>query len=558
LNDEWSSHPTWESEDAGFVAHRKNAFEDVLHRIEEERHDYDSNIEALERTIQLVEPHSKALKALSPDAQKLYSVDPRLGGQSETIHQRVIFKLYGREAGASVIEQLYTSPATVIPVLFHRLLEVRERWKAAQRQWNDVWRQQVNANYHKAYDSQAANSKALNDKRQFQLKTILQEIRAKQEDSKAKNTKGYVQPVIPGLPDALAYQYIFKMTNTETLLDAARIVLTYVDHHHSPDYPQLVRFLKELFSLFFGIDQSLFKSAIEDDESLTSEDSPATDNASSPRPKGGRKRRGLLHSVLDKTKASAPGSRDSTPDVTPTGEDDSSSIPAASSGSGRATPRGDKWFHHPSMGIRGANVSPDEVFDREQFYFYANGQIVAFFRLFGQLYERLEAIQEHEADAKELVDVQKLPKPAYDLNMIAKPPQYFFKDIGDDASYYKQMLVMFEDHMRGLTDQAFVEETLRRYYLDSGYRLYNIEKHVAAMAKFGTSLVTTGQNDKSHELYQLFKKDRVKDKSTIHEDQVYRKQADKYLAPKEREGESSYRIAYVSPRFTPKTSRSIC
>src|SRR4029077_18975509 len=44
LNDEWASHPTWASEDSGFVAHKKNAHEEGLHRIEEERHDYDLNI----------------------------------------------------------------------------------------------------------------------------------------------------------------------------------------------------------------------------------------------------------------------------------------------------------------------------------------------------------------------------------------------------------------------------------------------------------------------------------------------------------------------------------
>ena len=56
LNDEWASHPTWASEDSGFVAHRKNTFEEGLHRIEEERHDYDFNIEACSRTIQQLEP----------------------------------------------------------------------------------------------------------------------------------------------------------------------------------------------------------------------------------------------------------------------------------------------------------------------------------------------------------------------------------------------------------------------------------------------------------------------------------------------------------------------
>lgn len=37
LNDKWVSHPTWASEEAGFVSHKKNQFEEALHKCEEER-----------------------------------------------------------------------------------------------------------------------------------------------------------------------------------------------------------------------------------------------------------------------------------------------------------------------------------------------------------------------------------------------------------------------------------------------------------------------------------------------------------------------------------------
>jgi len=65
LNDDWASHPTWASEDSGFVAHRKNVFEESLHRIEEERHDYDFNIETNAKVIQLLEPIAQQILSLS-------------------------------------------------------------------------------------------------------------------------------------------------------------------------------------------------------------------------------------------------------------------------------------------------------------------------------------------------------------------------------------------------------------------------------------------------------------------------------------------------------------
>ncbi len=65
LNDEWVSHPTWASEDTGFVAHRKNVYEEALHRSEEERHEYDFHIEAITRTIAMMEPTNAKIMAVA-------------------------------------------------------------------------------------------------------------------------------------------------------------------------------------------------------------------------------------------------------------------------------------------------------------------------------------------------------------------------------------------------------------------------------------------------------------------------------------------------------------
>ena len=47
LNDKWESHPTWASEESGFISHKKNAFEEALYRSEEERYEYQFHIEAI-------------------------------------------------------------------------------------------------------------------------------------------------------------------------------------------------------------------------------------------------------------------------------------------------------------------------------------------------------------------------------------------------------------------------------------------------------------------------------------------------------------------------------
>lgn len=131
LNDDWSSFPTWASEDSGFIAHRKNQHEEALSRCEEERHDYDINIEACNRTIQLMEPIVNQIKLMSQDEQRAYKLPPGIGGMSETIYERVIKKIYGREVGTQVIIDMFAMPAAVLPLLVWRLNQKVEEWKAS-------------------------------------------------------------------------------------------------------------------------------------------------------------------------------------------------------------------------------------------------------------------------------------------------------------------------------------------------------------------------------------------------------------------------------------------
>ncbi|EEB88398.1 hypothetical protein MPER_13785, partial [Moniliophthora perniciosa FA553] len=116
LNDDWVSHPTWASEETGFNVNKKNIYEEALHRSEEERHEYDFHIEAIARTIAVLEPINNKISMLSPDERGSFKLKPNLGGASKAIHQRVIKKIYGREAGGEVWQTMQETPAFAIPV----------------------------------------------------------------------------------------------------------------------------------------------------------------------------------------------------------------------------------------------------------------------------------------------------------------------------------------------------------------------------------------------------------------------------------------------------------
>ena len=137
LNDVWASHPTWASEDSGFVAHRKNLFEEGLHRIEEERHDYDFNIEANLKCIQLLEPVAQQMLAMSPQEREAFHMPNALAGHSTSIFKRICKKIYG-ERGIDVVNDMYSHPFDVVPVLLARMKQKDEEWRFSQVRHPDI------------------------------------------------------------------------------------------------------------------------------------------------------------------------------------------------------------------------------------------------------------------------------------------------------------------------------------------------------------------------------------------------------------------------------------
>lgn len=532
LNDEWASHPTWASEDSGFVAHRKNQFEEGLHRIEEERHDYDFNIEACLRTIQQLEPIASQLLQTAPEDRLNFVLPAGLGGQSETIYKRVIMKIYGREKGREVIAELFAQPYNVIPILLNRLKQKLEEWKAAQREWEKVWREQTQKIFWKSLDHQSLVSKQA-DKRQFQLKTLQNEIQVKFEEQRRQLEIQEIQTP--------PYQFAYPFKDQDVLFDASRLILTYVEHSHTTDYTRVVTFIKEFVPLFFGIDPAVFEQRIQTSANGSpvnesgDEETPSPDDGFSHKLHKGKKAT-LLRGVLDRGRSGKPGrkdkedsvasgSRDSTPEVSSAVEEELAGAAESSNSSGRKGDRaGRRWAEYatetddPSPDSRDAN----KPYSRDSYNMYCNLQFYCFFRMFVILYERLLNIKQNEAEVRETVARAKAWKAAAELKMIDKTPEEFFSDTSPSANYYDQILGMFEEQIKGEIDISMIEDTLRRYYLQTGWQLYSFDRLLSALVRFGVALFTSDPKDKSAEIYQLFKKDRPNKETTCKKELEYR------------------------------------
>jgi paired amphipathic helix protein Sin3a len=545
LNDEWASHPTWASEDSGFVAHRKNTFEEGLHRIEEERHDYDFNIEACSRTIQQLEPIANQLLTMKPEDRNGFTLPPGLGGQSETIYKRVIMKIYGRDRGKDVIKELFAMPWSVVPVLLHRLKTKLEDWKAAQREWEKVWRDQTQKIFWKSLDHQSITVKQA-DKRQFQPKSLTNEIQVRYEEQKRLQQ---IQEI--SQPD---YQFAFSFRDEEVLFDVARLMLTFADNNNSADFAKVVPFIKEFVPLFFGIDTAKFEQRVQtsgrDTPNDSGEDTPSPDDDVSQRSQKGKKgdlRRTILDPNnkprKDKEDSVASASRDSTPDTS--GMDDE-----AAGDSSNSNPRADQpkreWIEYVTTptAFGDKEFEHEEPYQRVEFNMYSNASIYCFFRMFVMLYERLLKLKESEEEVRKVINRAKEPKAAQKLKMLDKQPEDFFKDTSSSANYYQQLLDMFTEQISGEVDMNFIEETLRRYYLQIGWQLYSFDRLLSSLVRFALAVVSHDNKDKSLDIYNLFRKDRVNDTTTHKNEISYRKAVEKFAKDAD-----TYRITYVSQRL---------
>ncbi|KAK8225885.1 hypothetical protein HDK90DRAFT_496121 [Phyllosticta capitalensis] len=544
LNDEWASHPTWASEDSGFVAHRKNQFEEGLHRIEEERHDYDHTIEACVRTIQQLEPIAQQLINMAPEERVVFKLPTNLGGQSETIFKRVIYKIYNRERGNAVIEHLFTTPYTVIPVLLNRMKQKLEEWKAAQREWEKVWREQTQRIFWKSLDHQSASAKAA-DKRQFQAKTLQNEIQVKYEEQKR-------QREVQGLP-VPKYQFEYSFTDVDVLLDASRLLLMHAENSNSAESHRLYTFVKEFVPLFFGLDAQKFDHAIGSPQSdYTDDEMGGTEEPSRRSYKVNGKNQDLRRGVLDpgrSGKASrkdaddsvASGSRGSTPEAGSVGDEEMADDADAPQTSNATS---DRWLEHPVDGnvMDVQDIAPDCPYKRDTYNMYCNLPIYCFFRMFVILYERLANLKKNEDKVHELVERAQQTKPALDLNLIDKRPEDFFRDTSPMANFYQQVLEMFMDQIKGEIELSQIEETLRRYYLQTGWQLYSFDKLLSSLVRFAIALLSSDSKDKTYDIYQLFRKDRSQEETTHDAELSYRRTVEKYS----KDGDV-YKISYNKP-----------
>uniref|UniRef100_A0A672HWC6 Paired amphipathic helix protein Sin3b n=1 Tax=Salarias fasciatus TaxID=181472 RepID=A0A672HWC6_SALFA len=247
LNDTWVSFPSW-SEDSTFVSSKKTPYEEQLHRCEDERFELDVVLETNLATIRVLESVQKKLSRLSPEDQDRFRLDDCLGGTSEVIQRRAVYRIYGDKA-PEIIEGLKRSPATAVPLVLKRLKAKEEEWREAQQGFNKIWREQYEKAYLKSLDHQGVNFKQ-NDMKALRSKSLLNEIESVYDERQEQSRNG------SGSALSSEPHMVFTYEDKQILEDAASLIIYHVKRQptiHKDDKDHIKRIIQHFVpDLFFS------------------------------------------------------------------------------------------------------------------------------------------------------------------------------------------------------------------------------------------------------------------------------------------------------------------
>ncbi|GAN07470.1 sin3 protein [Mucor ambiguus] len=574
LNDEFVSHPIWASEDDGFVASKKSQYEEAMHRCEEERYDYNMNIEANLNVIALLEPIAHRIEAMSMEERANFKLRPGLGGQSVTIYERIIKKVYDKERGMEIIELLYSSPAQVIPILLKRLKQKDEEWKRAQREWNKIWRELDAKNFYRALDYQGITFKS-NDRKAMAPKALVSEIENLQHEKKMKEGGSD-----KAMHSKESYQFKFAFNDNGIFKDVTRVIYSFIDRqtgYTSSDREKIRTFIQTFIPLCFQLEDvvpegmSLYADEVEeddlaeddDDNNSTNTEESESDVARSPRKRSqspSRRRSGrsrnhhedehtmdLLRDVLTKNQNALDESSltarsrspspfapveevavvktelDTTAISTLTDEmpNTTAATMAGSPMQINEEPSGDKLF-----AAAAAAIAPG-VKKRILYSFFCNTTFYCFFRLYEMLYERLSKL--HTLDEK----MKKHPNMGKRVNKVARDLGLYssrFDDVNVSKGYYNAILEMIDHFFDGDIDQQVFEEHTRYIFTTDAYLIFTIDKLVHSMVKQIQAITV---DPKSVELIRLFRSDKGLESMSPRILSVYRLRAEDIVGSEE-------------------------
>ncbi|EIN13854.1 hypothetical protein PUNSTDRAFT_110022 [Punctularia strigosozonata HHB-11173 SS5] len=514
LNDVWVSHPTWQSEEQGFMTHKKNSFEELIHRCEEERHEFSVHLQAMQRTIAVLEPLASRIETMTAEERASFRLQPDLGGSGRCLYERTIKRVYTRETAEEILQALQDAPAVAVPVVLRRLRQKDEEWRRVQREWNRNWREVDHKNFYKSIDHQGINSKQV-DKKSITAKAFVIEIEtvktAREEDSRRFGGR-----------DASPH-LTYDLSDMSVLHDTLKLGYSFLDHSHAAytlaERRHIARFLRDFVTLLAMQPPHSFDDPHNQLDGANGDTADYYDHGNDRRTSFGESHAG----------PSTGTSRHGSPRA---------SKQSPSKGKGRASPEPDIEEEPDEQWINEAAPPEDDPGFHPHVHcrpFFANTTFYALVRIIHMLYSRLLLCKRigDELAAHKHRDLLANPVATeLGLDDPSGPPAVFYQMMRDQGAsedqnvVYPYLLEAIEKVFEHELDQPTFEEHMRWFFGGKGYQLFTVDKMIMAMIKQVQTII--GDN-KCQELWSLLQTARENPKVTASDVIRYRREAELHL-----------------------------
>ena len=194
LNDVWVSLPVGSEESYTFRHMRRNTYEEILFRCEDERFEIDMLIDSNAVTLARLEPIAEEIAQLAEN-ELIYgesSAEPKpasaeygMAGKRfqytfdktilGVIHRNSISRIYG-DAGSEMLDLVVKNPTVAIPLVVERLSQKDQEWKKVRARLNRRWKELAEHNYYRSLDHRSLTWRAT-DKRAISTRTLIAEIK---------------------------------------------------------------------------------------------------------------------------------------------------------------------------------------------------------------------------------------------------------------------------------------------------------------------------------------------------------------------------------------------
>ena len=143
-------------EDYDAIKIRRNAYEEAMFRIEDERFEVDMAIERNALAMRQIEPIAEEVAMLreteEKDGQPIGRLQYKLKAHSlNSIQINAIGRIYG-DKGDEVIEHLTRNPLATLPIIYQRLRQKDQEWRKQKSELLSKWRALTEANYEGSKD----------------------------------------------------------------------------------------------------------------------------------------------------------------------------------------------------------------------------------------------------------------------------------------------------------------------------------------------------------------------------------------------------------------------